>query len=545
MLLSSGQFRHASAVTIALSRRWYSSTYRPSDINYPGTGFTSSINTKEPIIGPLADAIAGGVKITPRVLKQHLDRYVVGQDRSKRILSTAIYHHYQRVHQLRRRELEQQEQLLRESQAFPADAFEDGETGQKISVPNHSVQLPVVQKDGELFPDEAPLTIEKSNVLCLGPTGVGKTLMVRTLAKILDVPFSMSDCTPFTMAGYVGEDVDQAVHRLLIAANYDVRRAESGIICLDEFDKIAKPKSMHGAKDISGEGVQQALLKIIEGTHLQIHTKPERKPPPVGLPSNPSPGSFSQPMGGGGGSKGEVVTIDTSSILFIFTGAFIGLEKIITDRISKGSMGFNAHVRGSNVADLAQDEEQTARYGLNYFHSQEQQRKLHPLALTEPGDLISFGLIPEIVGRIPVTTAVEALTEEMLVRVLIEPRNALLKQYEHLFQLSGVELRFTSSSLREIAKSALAMGTGARGLRTVVERLLSDAMFESPGTSVKHVLVNEAVAQKKQAPIYFARGQRHKFEAIIAAEEEAWVARGNKQIMGEAVEEKERVAGYA
>jgi ATP-dependent Clp protease ATP-binding subunit ClpX len=186
-------------------------------------------------------------------------------------------------------------------------------------------------------------------------------------------------------------------------------------------------------------------------------------------------------MGGGGGSKGEVVTIDTSSILFIFTGAFIGLEKIITDRISKGSMGFNAHVRGSNVADLAQDEEQTARHGLNYFHNQEKQRKLHPLALTEPGDLISFGLIPEIVGRIPVTTAVEALTEEMLVRVLIEPRNALLKQYEQLFQLSGVELRFTSSSLREIAKSALAMGTGARGLRTVVERLLSDAMFESPG----------------------------------------------------------------
>jgi ATP-dependent Clp protease ATP-binding subunit ClpX len=327
------------------------------------------------------------------------------------------------------------------------------------------------------------------------------------------------------------------VHRLLIAANHDVRRAESGIICLDEFDKIAKPKSMHGgAKDISGEGVQQALLKIIEGTTLQLHTKPERRPPPTGLPNSPAPGSFNQSgVSGAGGQKGETVTIDTSGILFIFTGAFIGLEKIISDRVAKASMGFNAHTASP------------------HHHAQP-----NLLELTEPGDLISFGMIPEIVGRIPVTTAVSALSEEMLVRVLTEPRNALLRQYETLFALSGVELRFTSPALREVAKSALAMGTGARGLRTVVERLLSDAMFEAPGmspslasrrgvltervgTSIKHVLVNEEAAARKAAPLYFARGQSSKFEAVAAAEEETWVARGNERLVGGPPAEEEAV----
>jgi ATP-dependent Clp protease ATP-binding subunit ClpX len=196
-----------------------------------------------------------------------------------------------------------------------------------------------------------------------------------------------------------------------------------------------------------------------------------------GLPPGSNPFNQSTGMTGGGTAKGEVVTIDTSSILFIFTGAFMGLDKIISDRIAKGSIGFNAHVRGSALDDLAYDENLATAHALNRSGG----RKMNLLELAEPSDLISFGLIPEIVGRIPVTTAVEVLNEEMLVRVLTEPRNALLKQYEQLFRLSGVELRFTSSSLRELASSALAMGTGARGLRTVVERLLSDAMFEAPG----------------------------------------------------------------
>jgi len=258
--------------------------------------------------------------------------------------------------------------------------------------------------------------------------------------------------------------------------------------------------------------VQQALLKIIEGTTLQINTKADRRPP-VGLPGSPIPSPTG--MGGGvlGGAKGEVVNVDTSGILFIFTGAFIGLDKIVSTRVAKSSMGFNAHVR----------------------ESESNQSSL--LSQTEPGDLITFGLIPEIVGRIPVTTAVEALTEEALVRVLTEPRNALLRQYQELFNMTGIELRFTSLALREISKAALAMGTGARGLRTVVERLLSDAMFETPGTSIKHVLVNGEVASKKQPPLYFARGQRHTMDALIATEEEKWVASGNKSMLGVQVEE--------
>ncbi|KAI5787167.1 putative ATP-dependent Clp protease [Geopyxis carbonaria] len=520
----------------------------------------------EPTRGPLGDAVADDslnqkvLLITFRSLKQHLDRFVVGQDKSKRILSTAIYHHYHRVQQLRRREEEEEEFWLvttatsirssyliyRVQDEFPVETKRGSGTMTDISSDN-----------GNLLHDDTPLTIEKSNVLCLGPTGVGKTLMVRTLARILNVPFSMfirSDCTPFTMAGYVGEDVDQAVHRLLAAAGHDVRRAETGIICLDEFDKIAKPKSMHGTKDISGEGVQQALLKIIEGTTLQITTKPERRPP-QGLPNNPSPGSFNSQGLGGASPKGEKVTIDTSSILFIFTGAFIGLDKIIADRVSKGSMGFNAHVRGASLKDLSNDSK-LAQTVNSYNYPEKDplgaRGTLNPLDLTEPGDLISFGLIPEIVGRIPVTTAVEALTEEMLVRVLIEPRNSLLKQYEKLFNLSGVELRFTSPALLEIAKSALGMGTGARGLRTVVERLLSDAMFESPGTSIKHVLVNKSVAQKKQPPLYFSRGQRHTLLEMISVEEGEWVARGNKIVVQEndpideaSAAAKERAAGSA
>lgn len=275
---------------------------------------------------------------------------------------------------------------------------------------------------------------------------------------------------------------------------------ETGIVCLDEFDKIAKPKNSHGTKDISGEGVQQALLKIIEGTTLQINTKPERRPA-TGLPQSPiGPGSPFNPTSAGIGSggvgnslKGETFTVDTSNILFIFTGAFIGMDKLIINRVSKGSIGFNAPVRGTSADDLAEDEELMKKLTPYYANEDDfgnamggsvtRKKKFNPLQMTEPGDLINFGLIPEIVGRIPVIAAVEALDEGMLVRVLTEPRNALLKQYEQLFQLSGVELRLTSLALQEVAKTALSMETGARGLRTVMERLLSDAMFESPGMS--------------------------------------------------------------
>lgn len=304
---------------------------------------------------------------------------------------------------------------------------------------------------------------------------------------------------PITSSSKLGRTKGWYVYIINAMTSLTNKLLETGIVCLDEFDKIAKPKTSHGTKDISGEGVQQALLKIIEGTTLQINTKPERRPP-VGLPQSPiGPNSPFSPasagMGGGGvgnSGKGETFTVDTSNILFIFTGAFIGMDKLIINRVSKGSIGFNAPVRGASADYLAEDEELMKK--LTPFYANEddvenvvggnvvrRKRKFNPLQMTEPGDLINFGLIPEIVGRIPVIAAVEALDEGMLVRVLTEPRNALLKQYEQLFHLSGVELRLTSLALREVAKTALSMGTGARGLRTVMERLLSDAMFESPG----------------------------------------------------------------
>lgn len=329
--------------------------------------------------------------------------------------------------------------------------------------------------------------------------------MAKTLARVLSVPFSMSDCTPFTQAGYIGEDAEVCVQRLLAASNYDVARAERGIICLDEVDKIATAKVSHG-KDVSGEGVQQALLKIIEGTTLQVQAKQERSTshrPAGGIhngyPTNsplsggtmPGSSSTTYNQGGNGSSKGEVYNIRTDNILFIFTGAFIGMHKIIMDRVSKGSIGFGAPVRAANSDNQTSlkggtEEAKLFEKYLPFFTPNDGTAKTdyNPLDLLEPSDLQKYGLIPELVGRIPVSTALSALDEEALVRVLTEPRNSLMRQYEQLFQLSGVELRLTSGALREVAKAALGMGTGARGLRTVMERLLGDAMFEAPGQLV-------------------------------------------------------------
>lgn len=369
--------------------------------------------------------------------------------------------------------------------------------------------------------------------------------MAKTLARVLSVPFSMSDCTPFTQAGYIGEDADVCVQRLLAAANYDVARAERGIICLDEVDKIATAKVSHG-KDVSGEGVQQALLKIIEGTTVQVQAKPEKSAPNPSRgdgPSFPSSGSGS----GGGPSKGEIYNVRTDNILFIFSGAFVGLPKVVMDRLARGSIGFGQPVRASSNAfgssnspsqstnnqpiPILPGSEEEALYKkhLPFFtqasppsNAEEEPTYFNPLDLLTPPDLQTYGFIPELVGRIPITSALSQLTHPLLLRILTEPRNSLLAQFTTLFSLSGIELRFTTPALHKIASNALTMATGARALRTEMETILGDAMFEVPGSSVKFVLITEAVATRKEKAVYLGRGQGGKFHALISAEESEW-----------------------
>ncbi|WEW56367.1 ATP-binding protein [Emydomyces testavorans] len=540
-----------------------SSQFHRSD--FTGQPFTSSYETGLPTTGPLGSAPSfGAPRLTPKILKQHLDQFVVGQDRAKKVLSVAVYNHYQRVQELQRRTEEEEAYLARQArrEAVEGHPLESEFPGQQrtISFSSRDEYSDYFSRPGpDQIIDTSPLTLEKSNILLLGPSGVGKTLMAKTLARVLSVPFSMSDCTPFTQAGYIGEDADVCVHRLLAAANYDVALAERGIICLDEVDKIATAKVSHG-KDVSGEGVQQALLKIIEGTTIQIQAKPERNSPRHGGSSNSFPGggpgnsSFSSSTPGSPG-KSEVYNIRTDNILFIFSGAFVGLQKVIMDRISRGSIGFGQPVRASanpfsshNSSHASHnapipirpgsEEEALYKKHLPFFTpspaptmpgSDEEPQYFNPLDLLTPPDLQSYGFIPELVGRIPITTALSPLSQVLLLRILTEPRNSLVKQYTTLFALSGIELRFTTPALYKIAANAFAVSTGARALRTEMETILGDAMFEAPGSSVKFVLVTEAVASRKDKAVYLARGQGGKFHTMIAAEESEWEEKMKKE----------------
>lgn len=551
---------------IALSKRSFSSrASRLSSSQFHRSDFTSqpftgSYESGLPTSGPLGGAhVYGTSRLTPKMLKQHLDQFVVGQERAKKVLSVAVFNHYQRIQELQRRE-EEEEELLAQRERRERHPVETEFPGQQPTIrmggPSTSSFNP--RPGGSSLVDTSPLTLEKSNILLLGPSGVGKTLMAKTLARVLSVPFSMSDCTPFTQAGYIGEDAEVCVHRLLAASNYDVERAERGIICLDEVDKIATAKVSHG-KDVSGEGVQQALLKIIEGTTIQIQAKPERNAPRAGgqsqtYPTNsPLGAGYSSGSSGGAATpaKGEVYNVRTDNILFIFSGAFIGLQKHIMDRLTKGSIGFGASVKSSsNLVSYGRDQKSTTtapvpilpgsqeealyKKHLPFFTPAPAPEQLtpdgaalepnyfNPLDLVTPSDLQSYGFIPELVGRIPTTAALAALTHSMLLRILTEPRNSLVAQYVTLFSLSGIELRFTTPALHVVASNALAMGTGARALRTEMETILGDAMFEAPGSSVKYVLVTERVAKREEGAIYFGRGQGGKFHALIAQEEGDW-----------------------
>ncbi|QSZ32674.1 hypothetical protein DSL72_002253 [Monilinia vaccinii-corymbosi] len=556
-------------------------TYRDTQFqrsDYGGQGWTSSYEPGAPTKGPLSQASNHGAPtLTPLSLKTHLDKFVVGQDRAKKVTCVAIYNHYQRIRELRRQKAEEQERrdqysrrhfYERERKSHPVDNEYVGHAIQTADLNAPPYRERDYEEEPELGsrpledPSQNHTIIEKSNLMLLGPSGVGKTYILQTLARVLEVPFATVDCSSLTQAGYIGTDIESSIERLLLASSQSVQKCEAGIIFFDEIDKLAKPAVMTHGRDVSGEGVQQGLLKMIEGTSVTVNAKSDKNA------SNSSRGMDRSGRDASPSVRSEQYTIDTSNILFVFAGAFIGLENIISKRLSSGSsIGFNSSLSSSSSSFFSSNPAKNDKTKDILMH-------------TTPVDLQNYGLIPELLGRIPIITSLSPLSLPQLVSILTEPRNSLVKQYTALFETygpRGIILQFTKLALEAIASRALygspspsssspnsksgkeagkGTGIGARGLRSIMENVLQEIMFIGPSSpNIRFVLVDEAFVNgldtqssqfdsssssstsayipsaasledgtegETRLPRCFHRNQQNLFEEALEREEEMW-----------------------